>query len=305
MGHKLLILSYDEERYRLLIEKARPAGLELAAHPQPDVDIVLGEPDRIKPALATLPALAWAQSTWVGVEPLLAPSLRRDYILTNARGIFSSFMSEYVIGYLLAHERRILQRHKAQERKTWDFTSPGTLRGKTLGLLGVGSVGAEIARAAKFFGMTVRGYTRNSRTSPHVDAYYHGKNLPEFASGLDYLVNVLPNTAHTCCIVNAELLGALPTHALFINVGRGSAVDEPALVEALSQDRIAGAVLDVFAQEPLPEDHPFWTTKNLLMTFHTSSPNLPEDTMRLFLENYALLNAGKRLKHQVDFEKGY
>lgn len=127
----------------------------------------------------------------------------------------------------------------------------------------------------------------------------------EFAKNLDYLISILPNTKETRSIVDANLLSALPSHAIFMNVGRGSAVDETALIEALEQNKIAAAVLDVFEQEPLPKDHPFWTTKNLLMTFHTSAPSLPEDIAKLFIENYLLFNEGKSLKYQVNFERGY
>ncbi len=303
--HKLLILSHDENKYRALIEKVRLVNLELVTQPAEDVDIVLGEPSRIKAVLAALPALSWVQSIWAGVEPLLDPASRRDYILTNARGVFGRLMSEYVIGYLLAHERKIFQRAQAQQMKQWEHSLTGTLKGKTIGLLGVGSIGSEIARTAKFFGMTVRGYTRDSETSTQVDRYYHGNDLFEFVKGLDYLVSILPNTVDTRKVVNAELLNALPSHALFINVGRGQAVDELALIKALNQNKIAGAVLDVFEQEPLPKEHPFWETKNLLMTFHTSAPSFPEDIANLFIENYKLFVESKPLKYQVDFEKGY
>lgn len=303
--HKLLILSQNENKYHALIDEARVANLELTTQPASDVDIALGEPSLIKAALASLPALGWAQSIWAGVEPLLDPAARRDYILTNARGVFGGLMSEYVIGYLLAHERKILQKLEAQKNKIWEDSDIGTLRGKTIGLLGVGSIGSEIARTAKFFSMTVRGYTRDSETSTHVDTYSHGKNLLEFANGLDYLVSVLPNTNDTRKIINADLLNALPSQAVFINVGRGPAVDESALIEALGHNKIAGAVLDVFEKEPLPKDHPFWTTPNLLMTFHTAAPSLPEDITKIFIENYLLYIEGKSLKYQVDFEKGY
>ncbi|HMU94952.1 MAG TPA: NAD(P)-dependent oxidoreductase, partial [Anaerolineales bacterium] len=170
---------------------------------------------------------------------------------------------------------------------------------------GVGSIGADVARTAKFFGMTVRGYTFSSEASSDVDKYYHGNDLLEFAKGLDYLVNILPNTKDTHKIINADLLAALPPHALVINVGRGPAVDEAALLEALSRQKVAGAVLDVYEKEPLPQDHPFWSTPNLHMTFHTAALSLPEDLTRIFLENYNLYNEGKPLKYQVDFEKGY
>src|SRR5690606_29155594 len=141
-----------------------------------------------------LSTLKWIQSTWAGVEPLLEPSLRRDYILTNARGVFGGLMSEYVIGYLLAHERSIFERMAAQRNKQWDKSLTGTLRGKTIGLLGVGSIGAEVARTAKFVGMQVRGYTKSSEAGKYVDNYCHGQNLLVFANRLDYLVSILPNT---------------------------------------------------------------------------------------------------------------
>ena len=303
--HKLLILSDIASQYRSLIEEAQLPGLVIESAPAPAIDIVLGEPGRIKAALASLPTLSWAQSIWAGVEPLLDPASRHDYVLTNARGVFGGLMSEYIFGYLLAHERRIFQRLEDQKNKHWDDSDTGTLRGKTIGLLGVGSIGADVARAAKFFGMNVRGYTWSSETSADVDKYFHGSDLLEFAHGLDYLVNILPNTKDTRKIINADLLNVLPSHALVINVGRGSAVDESALLEALNQNKIAGAVLDVFEKEPLPTDHPFWTTPNLLITFHTAAPSLAEDIVKIFFENYKLFIEGKPLKYQVNFEKGY
>ncbi len=307
--HKLLILSGQGKEYRALIEKARLPDLIIELTPTSDVDIVFGETGLIKDALASLPALTWVQTTSAGVETLMDSSLRRDYALTNARNVFGKLMSEYVFGYLLAHERQIFGRFADQQAKHWNHENTGVLYGKTMGLLGVGSIGAELARTAKFFEMTVRGYTKGSETSKYVDTYFHpmesGSSLSNFASGLDYLVSVLPNTRETRKIVNADLLNALPRHALFINVGRGSAVDETALLEALNQNKIAGAVLDVFEQEPLPKEHPFWTTKNLIMTFHSSAPSLPEDIAKVFIENYKLFIEGKPLKHQVNFERGY
>lgn len=305
MKHKLIILSEHKNKYRALIEEARLVNLEIVDSAADDVDIVLGDPGQIKAALASLPTLRWAQSIWAGVEPLLDSASRRDYILTNARGVFGGLMYEYVIGYLLAHERRLFQMDEDQKNKHWNDSDTGTLRGKIIGLLGVGSIGAEVARAAKFFGMTVRGYTWSSETSADVDRYFHGNELMAFAQGLDYLVNILPNTKDTRKIVNTDLLDALPSHALFINVGRGPAVDESALIEALHQNKIAGAVLDVFEKEPLPKDHPFWTTPNLHMTFHTAAPSLPEDIAKIFIQNYRLFNEDKPLQYQVDFEKGY
>jgi phosphoglycerate dehydrogenase-like enzyme len=301
----LLLLTKDYQDYRLILDQACLPDLDIIHAPAAHCDIVLGAPSMIAKELGNLPNLKWVQSTWAGVEPLLDPSLRRDYILTNARGVFGGLMSEFVFGYLLAHERKIFELAQAQQRKEWKHFLTGTLRGKTIGLLGVGSIGAEVARTAKSFNMTVRGYTRSSEDCEFVDEYFHGGELLKFANGLDYLVSILPNTKETRKLVDADLLSALPPHCVFINVGRGSAVDDSALADALENDKLAGAVLDVFEQEPLPQEHPFWVTKNLQMTFHTSAPSFPEDIARVFIENYRRYIEGKPLKYQVDFERGY
>jgi phosphoglycerate dehydrogenase-like enzyme len=301
---KLYILSSEKDEYRQRLEQANLPNLEFT-DTQSDAEIVLGEPRLIRDALPTLSNIKWIQSMYAGVEALMDPTFRRDYILTNARGVFGELMSEYVFGYLLAHEKKIFKRHQLQLSKTYDRFESGWLKGKTIGLLGVGSIGAHLAGTAKHFGMTVHGFTRSSETSQNVDKYFHGDDILKFAEGLDYLVVVLPRTEDTNQIVNTEFLTALPSHAILINVGRGNAVDEPALVDALNINKIAGAVLDVTAQEPLPEEHPFWTTPNLLLTFHTSAISYPDDITRLFIENYHLYLKGKPLKYQVDFERGY
>jgi phosphoglycerate dehydrogenase-like enzyme len=311
---RILILSKHADEYRRLVEAAGlPALNELAATASPAealalgdaFDVLFGEPSLIREVLPRLLDLRWVQATWAGVEPLLDPSLRRDYLLTNARGVFGGLMSEFVFGYLLQHERRIIERYRAQQEQRWDDRLTGTLRGKTLGLLGVGSIGSALAGTARHFGMSVRGYTRSSESCPDVDAYFHGSRLLDFADGLDYLVNILPDTKETRRIVDTSLLGRLPIHAVFVNVGRGSAVDEAALVTALRTGKLAAAVLDVFEQEPLPSGHPFWQTSNLLMTFHTSAPSFPADLARLFIENYHRYADGRTPLYAVDFEKGY
>jgi phosphoglycerate dehydrogenase-like enzyme len=315
---KLLILTSEAEQYTRLIQAANLPQLEFTTDLQ-DCDIVLGEPRLIRDQLPHLTHPKWIQSIYAGVETLMDPALRRDYVLTNARSVFGELMSEYVIGYLLAHEKKIFKRVQDQQAKKWDRAESGWLRGKTLGLLGVGSIGAHIANVAKAFAMNVWGFTRFSEESPNVDKYFHplesdsllsdqrkqASALQNFASGLDYLVIVLPRTKDTNNIVNAQVFDALPSHAVLINVGRGNAVDEPALVEALTQGKIASTVLDVTAQEPLPPDHPFWTTPNLLLTFHTSALSYPDDLTRVFIENYNLYIQGKPLKYRVDFDRGY
>lgn len=311
--HRLLILSRHALHYLRLIEAARLPDLHAAATARPDEvsdgdegwDIVLGEPSLVRHVLPQLNAVRWVQSTWAGVEPLVGPSTRRDYVLTNARGVFGALMSEYVFGYLLAHERRIFERYRSQQAGRWDPSPPGTLRGRRIGLMGVGSIGAVLARTAKHFGMHVSGYTRASESCPDVDAYFHGEDRLAFATGLDYLISVVPNTSETRHLVDAVLLAALPPRAVLVNPGRGQSVDEAALAAALAAGRLAGAVLDVFHHEPLPADHVLWRTPNVLITFHTAAISAPEDVAPIFIDNYRRLIAGETLRYQVDFERGY
>ncbi|PYQ87355.1 MAG: hydroxyacid dehydrogenase [Acidobacteria bacterium] len=299
----MLILSRHADAYRRLIDAERLPDLEIV--PSDDCDVALGEPSLIAPAIGRLSSITWVQSTWAGVEPLLDPALRRDYVLTNARGVFGGLMSEYVFGYLLAHERMIFRKHAAQREGRWDAAPPGTLKGKQIGLLGVGSIGAALARTAKHFGMRVKGYTRSSEGCADVDEYFHGAERIAFARDLDYLVCIVPNTSGTRRLVDAELLAALPPRAVFVNPGRGAAVDESALADALQSRRLACAVLDVFQQEPLPPDHVLWRTPNVLITSHTAALSAPEDIAPVFIDNYRRFAAGQPLRHRVDFEAGY
>ena len=313
MPHTLLILSRRADEYHRLIDAARLPDLDVTAATDPAeaatrasaFDVALGEPSLLAQMLPRMDALRWAQSTWAGVEPLLNPSLRRDYALTNARGVFGGLMSEYVFAYLLGHERRVLEKHASQRAGRWDPSPPGTLRGKQIGLLGVGSIGAALAHTAKHFGMRVKGYTRASEGCPDVDTYFHGDDRAAFAADLDYLVSVMPGTARTRHLVNDALLRALPAHAVFVNPGRGGVVDEPALAAALQEGRLAAAVLDVFHEEPLPPDHIFWRLPNVIITSHTAALSLPADIAPVFIDNYRRLVRGEPLQYRVDFEQGY
>jgi len=314
--HQLLILSRLAREYSDIIEAARLPELAIsssvdpadAAATGPSFDLALGDPALLRRAMPRLTTVHWVQSTWAGVEPLLDPSLRRDYILTNARGVFGPQMAEYVFAYLLARERKIFEKQASQDAGRWDPAPPTRLRGKQIGLLGVGTIGAALAGTAKHFGMRVKGYTRASEDSADVDQYFHG-SLAEagaaFASELDYLVSVMPATAATRHVVGEALLRALPPRAVFVNPGRGGTVDEAALADALQQGRLAGAVLDVFETEPLPADHVFWRLPNVHITSHTAAMSAPADIAPIFIDNYHRLLRGEPLRYRVDFERGY
>jgi phosphoglycerate dehydrogenase-like enzyme len=312
--HKLLILSHGATEYHALLEAAESPDLTIASTDDPaeaklsmlDCDLALGEPTLLSRVVTHMPRLTWAQSTWAGVEPLLHPSLRRDYVLTNACGVFGALMTEYVFGYMLAHERRLLEKYAAQKAARWDPTPPGTLRNKQMGLLGVGSIGSVLARTAKHFGMRVKGYTRGSEECPDVDAYFHGHDrLLDFAKDVDYLVSIMPNTSETRGLIGDVLLAALPPRGIVINPGRGSAIDTEALVRALRAGVIAGAVLDVFDQEPLPPEHTLWRTPNVLITSHTAALSSPKDIAPVFIDNYRRWSRAEPLRCRVHFEREY
>jgi phosphoglycerate dehydrogenase-like enzyme len=314
--HRLLILSRLARDYADIVEAARLPDLAITAMPDVTVlpenaasfDLAFGEPALLRQALPALAGVRWVQSTWAGVEPLLDPSLRRDYILTNARGVFGAQMAEYVFAYLLAHERKIFEKQAAQAAGRWDPAPPTRLRGKQLGLLGVGTIGAALAHTAKHFGMRVKGYSRASEDSADVDQYFHGSLTDVaagFASDLDYLVSVMPDTAATRRLIGDTLLRALPPRAVFVNPGRGGVVDEAALADALQEGRLAGAVLDVFETEPLPADHVFWRLPNVHVTSHTAALSAPLDIAPIFIDNYRRLLRGEPLQYRVDFERGY
>jgi phosphoglycerate dehydrogenase-like enzyme len=311
--HKLLILSKDFKAYQSLVERVNLPGLSILATNEPGLaiqlgsesDLLFGEPSLVSQILNNIPGIRWVQTTWAGVEPLLAEGLRRDYLLSNARDVYGSMMSEYVFGYLLLVERQILPRWQSQQAGKWDDRPYGRLKGKILGLMGVGTIGSHIAATARHFGMRVMGYTRHTESCEYIDQYFHGDAWPVFAADLDYLVCTLPGTTSTQGMLNGAFLAALPKRAWLINVGRGSTVDEPALVAALNNASIAGAILDVFTQEPLPPDHPLWSTPNTFITSHTAARNILPDIASLFIDNYQRYIRGQPLLYQVDFEQGY
>lgn len=312
MSYTTLILSSQAATYAELLAPYDLPDLTLVtaentaeAHPFISTcEIIFGAPGLIREILPQAAQLQWVQSTWAGVEALLKPELRQDYLLTNVKGIFGDLMAEYVIGYLLLHERHMLAHYAAQQAGRWHHVWPGMLRGKTMGILGVGSIGAAVAETAKHFGMRTYGYTRSSMDCAFVDQYFHG-SLLEFVAEVDYLVCTLPHTAANEHLIDRTVLQAMKPTAVLINGGRGSAIDEAALLIALQQNEIALAVLDVFQREPLPPEHPFWAAPNLLMTSHTAAPTLPELIVPIFAENYRRFVNKQPLNYQVEFGRGY
>ncbi len=311
--NKAIILSSDANTYGDLLLGEDLPGLSIEvcrnvdqAEPHlENSDILFGTPALVCPLLSRVPRLKWVQSMWAGISPFLTPGMRQDYILTGVKEVFGHMMAEYVICHMLMHERRSLDRFKTQMEGQWDTTSPGTLMGKCVGIMGIGSIGMAIAGTAKFFGMKTRGFSRTQTQCKDIDRCYLPWELTSFVNGVDYLVCVLPDTPETTGIINETLLNAIPDTALIINVGRGNIIHESALIQALENKEIAGAVLDVFQEEPLPPDHGFWKTPNTLITSHTAALSFPGDISPIFVENYRRFINNKPLMYQIDFDHGY
>lgn len=309
--NQILILSKDASRYLELIQSQVRNVKAVACHSvneaQAYIDtatILLAEPALALPILNDLKKLAWFQSTWAGIRPLLGSDFRRDYRLTGVKHIFGPLMSEYVFCYVLLHERNVLEHLEFQKEKLWHYVMPGRLTGKVMGIFGTGSIGSHLAQTARHFGVSIKGFNRSGLSQPSFDEVVSGDVLT-FVKDLDYLVCTLPDTPASHHLIDAKVLAAMKNTALLINVGRGNTVDEKALVLALQQRHIAAAVLDVFQQEPLPSDHPLWAAPNIIISSHTAAPSFAEDIAEIFIENHHNFVAGKDLNYLIDFERGY
>lgn len=311
--NRLLILTENSSHYAELIGRLDLYGLELIACDRAgdaknhvgDCNIILGEPNRIAPVLDVAENLQWIQSSYTGVEALLTPSQRTDYLLTSVKNLFGPLMSEYVFAYILALERNIFQTYENQQKRLWQDMPYKSLKGTLLGICGLGSIGRHIALTGKRFGMNVWGYKRSYEEVPEVDRLFTQTDFREFLAHPDYVVITLPHTPESFHLFDYGSFQAMKRSAVLINVGRGPVVSESALVHALEEKLIRGAVLDVFEEEPLPKDSDLWGLPNVFITPHNSAYSFPDDIVDIFVENYRLFVTGEPLKYVVDFDRGY
>jgi phosphoglycerate dehydrogenase-like enzyme len=307
-----LILARDADDYLPLLEGLAQQGVELSTANSPasaravwaGQTVVLGQPDLVASALDDMPGVRWVQSTWAGVTPLLQRE-HGDFLLTGVKGVFGPEMAEYVLGVLLARELRLAERREHQDRRDWWPADSGTLQDKTLGVMGSGSIGRCIAARAAAFGLRVIGCSRRGESIDGFERMFTVERLDEFLPLADYLVSVLPDTPETSGLLGAQAFRVMRNSCCLVNVGRGNVIDEAALVEALHQGEIAGAVLDVFREEPLPPESPLWDTPGLTLTAHVAAKSHPPDIARIFIDNYNRFVAGEPLLYPIDFERGY
>ncbi len=311
--NKLLILAADAEKYDCLVRAADLKQLQVRSAPDPesarakvdDANIVLGEPLLISEILANAGCLQWVQSSWAGVDRLCHPELRRDYLLTGLKDVFGPMITEYVMAYLFALERRVFEMQANQLEKRWQPLSYRPAGDIVLGIIGLGSIGQHLARTARHFGLRVIGLNRSGRACAEVEEVFTSGTIAEFLAQPDYVVVTLPDTPQTLHMINARTLGMMKSSAVLINVGRGGVVYEADLTKALQQGIIGGAVLDVFDAEPLPPDNPLWHLPNVYITPHFAAESCPEAVVKVFVENYQRFLRQESLLHRIDFERGY
>ena len=284
--------------------------------PLPDVEAVVGgpNPDRFRAILGAAPKLRWFHTISAGVDRLMLPELqgRPDLVMTNNSGSYDAQIAEFVIATLFAAAKRLPEHLRNQRDRKWirgvEWSGHhAELRGATLVVIGLGSIGSEVARLASALGMRVVGVRSDARPHPHASRVVPSERLADIAPEADFVAVTAALTPRTRGLVSREVIAALKPTAWLVNIARGPIVDEDALLGALRARRIGGAALDVFSTEPLPPESPWWELDNAIITPHSSnsSPRLRERSIALFRENLRRFRTGEPLLNVVDRKLGY
>ncbi len=258
-------------------------------------------------------SMQWVHSLSAGVEMYLSPELvESNATLTNARGVFKQPLAEFALLGMLFHFKNVRRMLDSQRQRKWDNFHVKSAQDRVLGIVGFGEIGRECALLAKGLGMTIHAVRRHAErfaNDPVPDRVFQLENLHQMLAGIDVLLcaaALTPKTYHM--ISDAEFNVTKPT-AIVVNVGRGSVIDEAALIRALQNNRIAGASLDVFEEEPLPESSPLWSMENVLISPHfldqTENLDQIDSSMQVFVENFLRYSKGIALANVVSKVEGY
>jgi D-isomer specific 2-hydroxyacid dehydrogenase, NAD binding domain. len=277
--------------------------------PSADALVTYGD-DITEQVLDRAEKLQWIMVMSAGVEKLPHQSLdKREILVTNARGIHRIPMAEMAMAYLLHHAKRLAVFHAQQEKRIWNRkVEILELYGKTLLVVGAGAIGSEIGKYAQAFGMKTIGINRRGTDVTGFDEMKPMSHLMTVLPDADYVLSVLPSTPATRGIFTEETFQNMKDGAVFINMGRGDAVNEGALLRALKSGKLAAVYLDVFGEEPLPENSPLWSEENVWITPHISATTamyLPR-AFEIFEENLGeYLRGGKNFINVIDLKRGY
>lgn len=275
-----------------------------------DVLITYGEdltPEMVKRA----EHLKWIMVISAGLDRLPFSAIKEKGIMvTNARGIHKIPMAEYVFAAILQWAKKTKKWNEQQANHHWDKygVKMEEITGQPIAIIGAGAIGGEIARLAKAFRMPTYGVNRSGRPAEYIDHMFKTDRMNEALKEAKYVVAVLPQTKETVALIGRDQFRAMRKDALFINIGRGKTVDQAALLEALKTGEIAGAVLDVFEEEPLDPGHPFWDMENVTVTPHFSSitSEYQPRALAIFEQNLDAYLAGRRdLINLIDLDRGY
>ncbi len=311
-----------DEKYPRLIAERFP-GVRVTAAKDPEESLRhLGEaevlyawwiPERHFPLASRL---KWLHTPFAGVDEVLHPALvESDVRVTCSRGVASAALADHALGMILGFSRCLARAIQERAPGNWDRERffrgepmPVELDGKVLGILGFGSIGREVARRGRAFGMTIHAFKRNRTLEEEgADRLFGPDDLEEFLASADFLVLTLPLTRATEGILDEEALGRVKPGAVLVNVARGRLVREEALIRALESGRLGGAGLDVFAEEPLPASSPLYRLPNVILTPHIAGthPHYLDRATSLFIVNLGRYLRGEPLLHEVDKRSGY
>ena len=264
-------------------------------------------------ALRAMPRLRWCHSANAGIEAFLRTGIfdSGEVLLTNSSGAYGRAISEYVIMAALMLVKRMPRYREVIDERGWTHSLPiRSVAGSRVVVAGTGDLGSSIAERFRALGASsIIGFNRSGREAGGFDRTFSVSHIDEYLPHTDILVLCMPGTPDTEGLLDAGRIALLPESAYVINVGRGSAIDQDALIEALNEGRLAGAALDVVYPEPLPADHPLWTARNCIVTPHMSGDMglqyTIDKTVEIFITNLKKYAAGKDLANRVSVKNGY
>jgi len=258
------------------------------------------------------PRLRWIHSRSAGLEQTLFPELiESKVIVTNGRGVFSPSLGEFALAAILFFAKDLRRMIRNQMGGVWEQFDVAMVSGRTLGIVGYGSIGRAVAVRARALEMNVLGLRRDlsrpAEPDPLIDEFYGFERRSEMLARCDYVVVALPLTEQTRGLIGDAEFAVMKHNAVLINLGRGPTISERAMIKALSENRIRGAALDVFDQEPLPEGHPFYSMQNVLLSPHCADHTIDwhDNAMRFFLAQLQRFRSGHALLNVVDKTMGY
>lgn len=303
--HKVKIVTKHEAEFTQLLSEMRLPGLEITQSIS-EATILLASPSTLSKELHLYPNVQWVQSVAAGVNQLMDDTLPKHYQLTNIKDIFGPQIAEYVLGYCIARFRHFNEYQEQQAQKVWKPLEYQTLLDKKMVILGTGSIGNHLAKAASVFGFTTMGV--NTKGIPpknsEFDCVYHVDELARILANADVVVSTLPSTNATHQLLNADFFEACEQVLLF-NVGRGEVIDTSALLSALSEGKVAHAYLDVFINEPISQECPYWHHPDVTVTPHVAAYSFPKQVLETFEKNYLKWINDEPLVNVIDFQKGY